>query len=68
MTFDQDAITESKERYRRKLAALPFGEKLRILDRMRERDNALRRACRVNARALEEKAARPNSQPDPQGT
>ena len=46
MTFDLDKITESKERYRRKLAALPFGEKLRILDRMRERDCTLQRAAR----------------------
>jgi hypothetical protein len=51
MTFDLEKITESKERYRRKLAALPFGEKLRILDRMRKRDNTLRRAQRAHAAA-----------------
>ena len=44
MTFDLKKIEPSKKAYRLKLAALPFAEKLRILDRMRDRDLALRNA------------------------
>jgi len=44
MTFDLKKIEASKRAYRLKLAALPYAEKLRILDRMRERDLALRNA------------------------
>lgn len=44
MTFDLERITASKEARRRSLAALPYGEKLRVLDRMRERDVFLKRA------------------------
>jgi len=46
MTFDLDAIAASKRAYRRKLAALPIVEKLRMLDRLRERELALRAALR----------------------
>ena len=44
MTFDIAAITASKEARRQRLAALPYGEKLQILEAMRDRDNTLRRA------------------------
>ncbi len=37
MTRDMDRILMSKRAYRRRLAALPIGEKLRMLDRLRER-------------------------------
>jgi len=47
VTFEIDKIVASKERYRRKLAALPIGEKLRLLDRLREREVALRAARQV---------------------
>lgn len=41
MSGQLDKIWASKEAYRRKQAALPFAEKLRILDRMRERQVAI---------------------------
>lgn len=44
MTFDLDKIMASKEARRLRLAALPYGEKLRILDQMRERDLFLKSA------------------------
>lgn len=42
MMFGYDRIHESKRAMRRKLAALPIGEKLRLLDAMRERAVALK--------------------------
>lgn len=44
MSFDWQKVTESKEAYRRKLAAKPIAEKLRMLDAMRERALAIRNA------------------------
>lgn len=44
MTFDLQKILESKRALRRTLAALPIGEKLRMLDALRERTLTLRRA------------------------
>ena len=44
MTFDLTRILESKRAYRRKLAALPIGEKLRLLDALRERGLEIRRS------------------------
>ena len=41
MTFDIQKILESKREFRRKLAALPIGEKLRLLDALRERQLTL---------------------------
>lgn len=41
MTFDSQKATRSKEAYRRKLAAKPIAEKLRMLDAMRERAVAI---------------------------
>lgn len=41
MTVDLDKIWASKAAYRKKQAALPFAEKLQILDKMRERQSVL---------------------------
>jgi hypothetical protein len=42
MSVDLSKIEQSKSRMRARLRALPFAEKLRILDRLRERTLALR--------------------------
>ena len=42
MSFDLQKILESKRAFRRDLAARPIGEKLRMLDAMRERELAIR--------------------------
>lgn len=42
MTDLMRRIIESKKAMRRELAALPVGEKLRILERMRDRDRMIR--------------------------
>jgi hypothetical protein len=42
MTFDLQQILASKQAYRRRLANLPIGEKLRMLDALRERELAIR--------------------------
>ena len=42
MTFDLQKIIESKRVLRRQLAARPIGEKLRMLDVLREREIAIR--------------------------
>ena len=42
MSFDLQKIIESKRALRRKLAALPVAEKLRMLDALRERQLAIR--------------------------
>ena len=42
MTFDLQAILESKRALRRALAARPIAEKLRMLDALRERELAIR--------------------------
>jgi hypothetical protein len=44
MTFDLQKIIESKKAMRKKLAALPIEEKLRMLDLLRERTLAIRAA------------------------
>lgn len=49
MTFDIAKIAASKEARRKRLAALPFSEKLRILDQMRERDAILRKAKKTKS-------------------
>ena len=45
MKSDFQRILESKATYRRKLAGLPIGEKLRMLDEMRERALTLQHAA-----------------------
>jgi len=42
MSFDLQKILESKRALRRNLAARPVGEKLRMLDALRERELAIR--------------------------
>jgi hypothetical protein len=46
MTFDLQKILESKRALRQVLAARPLIEKLRILDRLREREITIRGAKR----------------------
>jgi hypothetical protein len=41
MNFDLQKMLESKRAYRQQLAAKPIGEKLRILDALRERALAI---------------------------
>ena len=41
MTFEMREILKSKQTMRRRLAALPLVEKLRLLDRLRERSLAI---------------------------
>ena len=42
MTFDLQQILESKRAHRQRLASRPIGEKLRMLDALRERELAIR--------------------------
>jgi hypothetical protein len=42
MTFDLTRILESKRAHRQQLASRPVGEKLRMLDALRERELAIR--------------------------
>ncbi len=42
MTFDLQTMLESKRAYRARLAALPIGEKLRMLDALCERQRIIR--------------------------
>jgi hypothetical protein len=42
MSFNLQKVLESKRALRRDLAARPLGEKLRMLDAMRERELAIR--------------------------
>lgn len=42
MTFDPASFQQSKSDLRRDLAARPIGEKLRLLDALRERELAIR--------------------------
>ena len=44
MSFDMEETVKSKGALRRRLAALPFAEKLRLLDALRERALAIRGA------------------------
>jgi hypothetical protein len=46
MKFEFRNIAESKGAFRKKLAARPIAEKLRMLDALRERTLAIRRASR----------------------
>jgi len=41
MTDAFEHIIESKQRERKRLAALPFAEKIKILERLRDRDAAI---------------------------
>ena len=58
MSFDLEKIIESKRALRRKLAALPVAEKLRMLDALRERELAIRgRAVHSDSSGLREESA-----------
>ncbi len=54
MTFDLQKMLESKRAYRVRLAALPIGEKLRMLDALRERQVIIRRSTDSEAIVLRE--------------
>jgi hypothetical protein len=58
MTFDWQKITESKRALRQGLAAAPIAEKLRMLDALRERAVAIRRATLREVSAVQEKPGR----------
>ena len=49
MSFDLQRILESKRALRRNLASRPLTEKLRTLDRLRERTIDIRRTARQSA-------------------
>lgn len=57
MTFDMDRIVMSKRAFRRRLAALPIGEKLRMLDRLRDRSLQIA-AVRARLRAAKDQGSR----------
>lgn len=61
MNFDWQKVTESKEAYRRKLAALPIVEKLRLLDELRQRAVAIRNASPQEPGRVREQAPDYNS-------
>ena len=42
MTFDMEQIVKSKQEYRKRLAAQPIEEKLRLLEELRRRTLAVR--------------------------
>ena len=63
MSLDLQKILESKGAFRRKLAARPVAEKLRMLDAMRERELAIRRNARTSGLGLREEPAPYRSKP-----
>jgi hypothetical protein len=64
MSFDPHAILESKRALRRKLAARPVAEKLRLLDALRERELAIRgRRIQAESNVLREEPAPFRSKP-----
>lgn len=55
MSLDMDQVARSKEALRQRLASLPFAEKLRLLDALRERALAIRAAStQASSRVREE--------------
>lgn len=54
MTFDLQKMIESKRAYRALLAARPIGEKLRVLDALRERQVIIRGSPHSKANVLRE--------------
>jgi hypothetical protein len=56
MTFEMRAILESKRALRRTLAALSFSEKLRLLEKMRDRLIAISASRESLARLAREKS------------
>ena len=57
MSFDLARILESKRLHRRALAALPIGEKLRLLDDLRQRTLDLRSSHATGSIDLREEPA-----------
>jgi hypothetical protein len=57
MTFDLARILESKRTYRSALAARPIGEKLRLLDDLRQRTLDLRSSQSTSSFLLREEPA-----------
>lgn len=55
MNFDWQKITENKRALRKRLAAAPIAEKLRMLDALHERAAAIRGARFREATAVQEK-------------
>ncbi len=62
MSFELQKILESKRALRRDLAARPIGEKLRLLDALRERELAIRAHVTQAAQA---EAGAPHDEPEP---
>ena len=52
MTFGIQRVLDSKRTYRERVAALPIGDKLRMLDTLREREVAIRHAAASNITPL----------------
>jgi hypothetical protein len=57
MTFDLARILESKRAHRRALAARPIGEKLRLLDELRQRALDIRGSAGTSHLILREESA-----------
>jgi hypothetical protein len=65
MSFYLQKILESKRAHRRHLAARPIGEKLRLLDALRERELAIRgRALYSDSSVLREDPAPYRTKPE----
>jgi hypothetical protein len=68
-TFCLSRVLASKSAYRRQLAARPLGEKLHLLDELRERALAIHRAARMKHPSqggrVSEDPARYDSRPRP---
>lgn len=54
MTFNLVKIEQSKREFHQRLAARPIGEKLRMLDTLRERELAIRGRPHADASVLRE--------------
>jgi hypothetical protein len=52
MEYDLSSILESKKAYRKKLARMPIGDKLLLIEKMRERDLAIAKSRQDLARKL----------------
>ena len=64
MSFDWKKVNESKEAYRRKLAAKPIAEKLRLFDAMRERAVIIREATDRESNAVHEESTQYRTRKD----
>ena len=65
MTFDLQHILESKRAHRQHLASRPIGEKLRLLDALRERELAIRgRAPHSHSSVLSEESVSCRTKPE----